>query len=191
MRRVSVAGPAPDRLAAGLASGAISTLYALEVLVAEPLVPRGLGYGNRRRGVKCDTAAGTAAAWRMKVRAKQLWAMMTAMSLTGVSFASTAGAGAPAGAATAVTANTISAGMITGTTPTATKVTATASGGTSTGTSAGATTPVPAADGQSRVANKVAAPFTGMVAAVYHLVYHRALANKSNNSGQPSSDERS
>jgi len=98
----------------------------------------------------------------MKVRAKQLWAMMTAMSLTGVSFASTAGAGAPAGAATAVTANTISAGMITGTTPTATKVTATASGGTGTGTSAGATTPVPAADGQSRVANKVAAPFTGM-----------------------------
>ena len=66
MRRVSVAGPAPDRLAAGLASGAISTLYALEVLVAEPLVPRGLGYGNRRRGVKCDTAAGTAAAWRVR-----------------------------------------------------------------------------------------------------------------------------
>jgi len=30
-----------------------------------------------------------------------------------------------------------------------------------------------------------------MVAAVYHLIYHRALANKSNNSGQPSSDERS
>jgi len=87
----------------------------------------------------------------MKVRAKQLCVMMTAMSLTGVSFTSTAGE-----------ARTISAATITGTTPPASStVTATASGVTGTGTRAGVTTPVPPA-GQLLVANNVAAPFVGM-----------------------------
>ena len=98
----------------------------------------------------------------MKLRAKQLWVMMAAMSLTGVSFTSTAGEGTPAGSTAAANAKTSSAGMITGATPTAgPTVTAPASGGTSIGSSAGATIPVPPA-GQLLVANKVAAPFVGM-----------------------------
>jgi len=98
----------------------------------------------------------------MKLRAKQLWVMMAAMSLTGVSFTSTAGEAAPAGITTAGNAKTSSAGTITGATPTAgATVTAPAVGGTGTGSSAGATIPVPP-PGQLRVANKVAAPFVGM-----------------------------
>lgn len=98
----------------------------------------------------------------MKLRAKQLWVMMAAMSLTGVSFTSTAGEGAPAGITTAADVKTSSAGTITGATPPAgSPVTAPAAGGTSIGSSAGATTPVPPA-GQLLVANKVAAPFVGM-----------------------------
>ena len=98
----------------------------------------------------------------MKLRAKQLWVMMAAMSLTGVSFTSTAGEGTPAGSTAAANAKTSSAGTITGATPTAgSTVTAPAVGGTGTGSSAGATTPIPPA-GQLLVANKVAAPFVGM-----------------------------
>ena len=98
----------------------------------------------------------------MKMRAKQLWVMMAAMSLAGASFTSTAGEGAPAGTTTAVTAKTSSGGTIIGATPPASSaVTATATGGTGAATNAGATAPVPPA-GQLLVANKVAAAFVGM-----------------------------
>ena len=98
----------------------------------------------------------------MKIRAKQLWVMMAAVTLTSVSVTLTAGEGALAGTASGVTATKSSGVTIIGAMlPASSGGTANATGVTSGATNAVATTPVPPA-GQVLVANKVAAPFAGM-----------------------------
>ncbi len=90
----------------------------------------------------------------MKMRTKQLWAMMAAMALAGVGFAPTAAAAASA-TTTAATTKTSSTGTTTGTSSTTstTTTTTTASGTTpSTGTSADTTAPT-LSSGQLLVAN--------------------------------------